>query len=256
MSQGLLLTPNGPGLAVRTGLNAAINRLATRGSGTARPIDIAVGEEWLETDNPGAGVWSLWQWDGSADLLKGFFDTVNHIFTAYAPTLAANSNTTLTASTAWVQRALANFTTIPIAAIVPTAADVAANGWFLCDGTAYNRTTYAALFAAIGTAYGTGNGSTTFNIPDLRGRFIAGADAMGGIAANRLGSGLTGGITGAATRGASGGTQSTPQLWTSGVPGQYGIVGGGPAAGGHNHYIDPFNNTPPTLVCNYMIYHG
>jgi len=43
-------------------------------------------------------------------------------------------------------------------------------GWLLCDGSAVSRTTYAALFAAIGTAYGTGDGSTTFNLPDLRGR--------------------------------------------------------------------------------------
>jgi microcystin-dependent protein len=49
-------------------------------------------------------------------------------------------------------------------------------GWAICDGSALSRTTYAALFAAIGTNHGTGDGSTTFNIPDLRGRFALGAD--------------------------------------------------------------------------------
>jgi microcystin-dependent protein len=43
-------------------------------------------------------------------------------------------------------------------------------GWLACDGAAVSRTTYAALFAAIGTAYGAGDGSTTFNVPDYRGR--------------------------------------------------------------------------------------
>ena len=53
----------------------------------------------------------------------------------------------------------------------------APTGWLLCDGAAVSRTTYAALFAVIGTAYGAGNGSTTFNVPDLKGRTPVGRDA-------------------------------------------------------------------------------
>jgi microcystin-dependent protein len=49
-------------------------------------------------------------------------------------------------------------------------------GWIYCDGRAVSRTTYSALFAAIGGYYGVGDGSTTFNIPDLRGRVLAGSD--------------------------------------------------------------------------------
>lgn len=56
----------------------------------------------------------------------------------------------------------------------------------LCYGQAVSRTTYAKLFAAIGTAFGIGDGTNTFNVPDLRGRIIAGLDNMGGVAANRL----------------------------------------------------------------------
>lgn len=48
------------------------------------------------------------------------------------------------------------------------AGSAAPDGWLLCDGTAVSRTTYAALFAVIGTTYGAGNGTTTFNVPDLR----------------------------------------------------------------------------------------
>lgn len=48
------------------------------------------------------------------------------------------------------------------------------SGWLLCDGRAVSRTTYSKLFSAIGTIYGAGNGSTTFNIPDFRGKFLRG----------------------------------------------------------------------------------
>ena len=53
-------------------------------------------------------------------------------------------------------------------------------GYLPCDGRAVDRTTYADLFAAIGTAWGSGDGSTTFNVPDLRGRFLRGQDAGAG----------------------------------------------------------------------------
>jgi len=53
-------------------------------------------------------------------------------------------------------------------------------------GQALSRTTYASMFALLGTTYGVGDGSTTFNIPDLRGRVVAGKDDMGGSAASRL----------------------------------------------------------------------
>jgi len=55
----------------------------------------------------------------------------------------------------------------------------APTGWLLCDGAAISRTTYLALFTAIGTAFGSGDGSTTFNVPDLRGRFPAGKAGSG-----------------------------------------------------------------------------
>jgi len=50
------------------------------------------------------------------------------------------------------------------------------SGWLLCDGSAVSRTTYADLFAVISTNFGSGDGSTTFNLPDLRGRFLRGVD--------------------------------------------------------------------------------
>lgn len=63
----------------------------------------------------------------------------------------------------------------PAGAIVMYAGAVAPTGYLLCQGQAVSRTTYADLFTAIGTAYGTGDGSTTFNLPDLRVRLPIGA---------------------------------------------------------------------------------
>lgn len=58
--------------------------------------------------------------------------------------------------------------------------------WMLCDGSAISRTTYATLFSKIGTSYGIGDGSTTFNLPDLRGRTIIGAGTGTGLSARTL----------------------------------------------------------------------
>ena len=58
----------------------------------------------------------------------------------------------------------------------------APGGYLLCNGSAVSRTTYAALFAAIGTIHGAGDGSTTFNLPDLLDRFVVGAGASYGVA--------------------------------------------------------------------------
>ena len=61
-----------------------------------------------------------------------------------------------------------------------------AAGWLICNGAPISRTTYATLYAAISTTWGIGDGATTFNIPDLRGRVPAGADNMGGSFAGRI----------------------------------------------------------------------
>lgn len=66
---------------------------------------------------------------------------------------------------------------LPAGILTMTAADTAPSGWMICNGSAVSRTTYADLFAAIGTTYGVGDGSTTFNIPDLRGRVPVAADS-------------------------------------------------------------------------------
>ena len=59
---------------------------------------------------------------------------------------------------------------LPAGIYLPYGGAAAPAGWQLCDGTAVNRVTFADLFAAIGTAFGVGDGATTFNLPDMRGR--------------------------------------------------------------------------------------
>src|SRR4051812_35317193 len=71
-------------------------------------------------------------------------------------------------------------------------------GWLYCNGAAISRTTYEALFSAIGTAYGTGNGSTTFNLPDYRGRGII-ADPDGQVGSSRATAATRGTVVGTET---------------------------------------------------------
>ena len=76
----------------------------------------------------------------------------------------------------------------PTGTVSAFAGSSAPTGYALCDGSAVNRTTEAALFAVIGTTYGSGNGSTTFNLPDLRGRVVAGlGESLLGATADSLG---------------------------------------------------------------------
>lgn len=72
------------------------------------------------------------------------------------------------------------FNAVPPGNVQYTARTDAPSGWLYCDGSAVSRTTYSRLFSAIGTTFGTGDGSTTFNLPDLRDEFIRGANAAGG----------------------------------------------------------------------------
>ena len=156
--------------------------------------------------------------------------------------------------------------------LMPFAGTTAPTGWLLCYGQAISRTgTYADLFSALGTTYGTGDGSTTFNLPDLRGRVIAGQDDMGGTSANRLTSPINGD-----TLGATGGSQSHT-LTTAQMPSHSHSLGSnsrvqvgldnGTVYGGYSptQYAtttystqstgngQAHNNMQPTIVLNYII---
>lgn len=103
----------------------------------------------------------------------------------------------------------------PVGMVTDFAGSTAPTGWYLCYGQTLSRTGYPELFNVIGTTYGIGDGSTTFNLPDCRGSITAGLDNMGGTAANRItsaGSGIAG-----TTLGASGGSQNQT-LTTGQIP--------------------------------------
>jgi len=74
----------------------------------------------------------------------------------------------------------------PIGAVMAFAMNSSPTGWLECDGSAISRTTYNKLFLKIGTTFGVGDGSTTFNIPDLRGYFVRGWANGGSIDSGRV----------------------------------------------------------------------
>lgn len=92
-------------------------------------------------------------------------------------------------------------------------------GWLECDGSAISRTTYSDLFSAIGTTFGNGDGSTTFNIPDLRGEFVRGWDNGKGTDSGR-----------------TFGSSQTDEFK------QHNHTGSTSSAGSHSHSIDLYNS--------------
>jgi microcystin-dependent protein len=130
---------------------------------------------------------------------------------------------------------------VPLGAFLPYAGTTApSSNYVLPYGQAISRTTYADLFALLSTTYGVGDGSTTFNVPDLRGRVIAGQDDMGGSSANRL-TGLSGGLNGD-TLGAVGGAETHTLATTELASHTHGVSGNtGGQSNTHTHsYTDKY----------------
>lgn len=147
-----------------------------------------------------------------------------------------------------ISRGIGDVTMTPSGVIVPFAGSNAPSGWLLCAGQAVSRTQYAGLFLTISTTYGVGDGSTTFNLPDLRGRTIAGLDNMGGSAASRLTAGVSG--INATTLGAVGGDERVHQhshsntaSFSGSFSGNTGTTGGMNANNPHTH-SQVYNGSP------------
>lgn len=117
---------------------------------------------------------------------------------------------------AWyLQGFVGNPYNIPLGGLMPYIGSTAPNSSFVFPyGQTVSRTTYSALYAMVTTTFGAGDGSTTFGLPDLRGRFLAGVDNMGGSAASRLTSASS---MGTGTLGQSGGAE-TVTLVTANLP--------------------------------------
>lgn len=102
---------------------------------------------------------------------------INNLGTPAASTDASTKGYTDTQDTATQTAAIG--LAAPSGAVLAFARSTAPTGWLAADGSAVSRATYAALFTAIGTTFGAGDGSTTFNVPDLRGYFIRGVNTSG-----------------------------------------------------------------------------
>jgi microcystin-dependent protein len=147
-------------------------------------------------------------------------------FDATASAAVINSTGVVNAGTT-VQQAGSDL--LPAGSIIAYGGSSAPTGWLLCDGSSLVRTDYAALFTAIGTTYGSADGSH-FSVPDLKGRVPAGKEAS----ATRLttaGSGVDGG-----TLGASGGTQNVTLL-TANLPSHTHTFTTGTESAAHTHDV-------------------
>jgi microcystin-dependent protein len=101
--------------------------------------------------------------------------------------LATSSVTANAIADGAVNQAKTNNSLIPAGAIMAFAMNGAPTGWLAANGTAVSRTTYSNLFSTIGTTYGAGDGSTTFNLPNLSGIFVrgSGSQTIGGVSYSR-----------------------------------------------------------------------
>ncbi|PZX32066.1 tail collar domain [Cupriavidus phytorum] len=152
MSQHDMDIANQAGAAFRADLNLALNALVTNGSGAAAPATTFAYMFWADTN---------------AGLLR-----------------MRNG-----ANTAWVTIGLLgvpNFGHILPGTVLYHAVSSVPAGYLKANGGAVSRTTYADLFNVLGTGYGSGDGSTTFNLPELRGEFIRGWDDGRGVDAGRV----------------------------------------------------------------------
>lgn len=122
---------------------------------------------------------------------------------------------------------------VPVGAFLDYSASTAPNSSFVLPyGQAVSRTTYATYFTMVSTTFGIGDGSTTFNVPDIRGRVVAGLDNMGGSSANRL-TNADDGLNGD-TLGATGGGE-TQVLVTGNLPAYTPAGSVGITDSGHTH---------------------
>lgn len=152
MSQHDMDIANQAGAAFRADLNNALQALSTQQSGSLAPSPTYPYQFWVDTSV------------GRLKMRNG-------------------------ANNAWFDMGdvnLPNFGILQAGTIAYLAHANAANGWLKCNGAAVSRTTYAALFAMIGTTYGAGDDSLTFNLPELRGEYIRVLDDGRGVDAGRI----------------------------------------------------------------------
>lgn len=123
---------------------------------------------------------------------------------------------------------------IPPGTIIHYAGRTVPSGWLICNGANVSRKDYAALFAAIGTTYGAGDGSSTFNLPNLNGRFLECTTSTSEVGTYKE-AGLPN-ITGSFTSHGNTGSMQTTGAFTNGESGVHSNSGG--ASDGRHVYMD------------------
>jgi microcystin-dependent protein len=141
--------------SVRADINDNLAALFSQSSGNSAPSVTVAFQPWVDTSSS-PPVWKVRNGSNSSWITVGVLDPAG--FTPSG---------------------------IPAGQIIYVATSSAPTGYLKANGAAVSRTTYATLFAAIGTTFGVGDGSTTFNLPDLRGEFIRGWDDGRGVDSGR-----------------------------------------------------------------------
>lgn len=271
--------------AFRADLNSALAAIATNNGSATAPATTYAGMWWNDTANNYLKIRnaadSAWVIVGEFDVANGRFELITDSITAASSggiDIHDNTGTKIidlqVASQATAEAGVNNTQIMtplrvkqasPLLAgmIFPYAGITEPSGYLFCYGQSLSTTTYASLFAAIAYTYG-GSGST-FNVPDLRGRVIAGQDDMGGSSANRL-TNQSGGLNGD-TLGATGGAE-THQLTEAELPSftqrnpaatvnpAFGDSAPSAVAANSNTTVGsdtPHNNVQPTIILNYII---
>lgn len=153
------------GITMRTEINAALKALASNSNGASAPSTPYAFQVWIDTGSSPA-IAKMRNANNDAWVRFGYIDATTKQLIMDDATNAVHG--------------------VPVGCVQSFAGSTAPTGWLLCYGQAVSRTTYADLFAVISTTFGVGDGSTTFNLPDLRGRTPIGLDNMGGSSADRV----------------------------------------------------------------------
>ena len=156
MSQHDFTIANQTASSARSDINSGLQALATNNSGASAPSTPFANMWWYDSSNNKLYIRNenntAWIEVGNLDQGASRFEPVN---------------------------------AVPVGAVNTFAMNVAPTGWLACDGSTVSRTTYSSLFAVVGTTYGSGDGSTTFKVPDLRGEFVRGWDDGRGVDSGR-----------------------------------------------------------------------
>ena len=158
------------------------------GAYTGPEIDKGIARANQAVTVPGSGTASMSETLGSGPYTIEFTEEADPQDVSASKIAYDNTESGMTATN--VQNAITELSTapkggasVPVGSVFWLATQTAPEGYLICDGSAVSRTEYADLFAAIGTTFGTGDGSTTFALPNLQAAFIRGAGSQDGYSA-------------------------------------------------------------------------